>query len=181
MDENTQGISEKKSFPTALVIGIAILLVIGGYVMLQSRSGKVNEEAQETPSMETGENVTDGTEETLTEEAIDPGTKTSGAEIDTSDNTVTENALTVQVEGGMFYFKPNSITAKAGQKVKIVFTSVDGQHDFVIDEFNAKTQQIQTGETTEVTFTPSQKGSFEFYCSVGKHRQNGMVGTLIVQ
>jgi uncharacterized cupredoxin-like copper-binding protein len=53
----------------------------------------------------------------------------------------------------------------------------------VIDELNVATKQISEGGTDSVTFTvpASAAGkSFEFYCSVGNHRQMGMVGTVNV-
>jgi cytochrome c oxidase subunit 2 len=86
-----------------------------------------------------------------------------------------------EVEGGSFYYKPNEIRVKKGDPVKIVLKSVDMMHDFVIDELNVKTEIIESGDTTEVEFTPNEVGDFEFYCSVGQHRANGMVGTLIVE
>lgn len=54
-------------------------------------------------------------------------------------------------------------------------------HDFVIDELNVKTKIVKDGESETVEFTPDQTGTFEFYCSVGQHRQMGMKGTLIVE
>ena len=54
-------------------------------------------------------------------------------------------------------------------------------HDWVLDEFNAKTKVIQGGQTDTVEFTASKAGTFEYYCSVGQHRQMGMVGKFIVQ
>lgn len=88
---------------------------------------------------------------------------------------------TIAVEGGMFYFKPNEIRVKKGEKVKIVFTNKEGMHDFVIDELNVRSDRIQAGTSTQIEFTPDKIGSFEFYCSVGNHRQMGMKGTLIVE
>jgi len=32
-----------------------------------------------------------------------------------------------------------------------------------------------------VTFVADKAGEYEFYCSVGQHRANGMVGKLIVK
>lgn len=87
---------------------------------------------------------------------------------------------TFEIDGGKFYFSPNSITVNKGDTVKIVFNNVDGFHDFRIDEFNAKTKQINTGESETIEFVADQAGSFEYYCSVGNHRQLGMVGTLVV-
>lgn len=85
------------------------------------------------------------------------------------------------VEGGMFYFSPESIEVNEGDTVRIVFKNVEGLHDWVIDEFNARTAVIQAGQEETIEFVANQKGEFEYYCSVGNHRAQGMVGTLIVR
>ncbi len=87
----------------------------------------------------------------------------------------------IEVEGGMFYFKPNEIKVKVGEKVTITFKSVEGVHDFVIDELNLKTKQIKAGGSETVEFTPDKPGIYEFYCSVANHRAMGMKGTLIIE
>src|SRR3989344_2957339 len=38
-----------------------------------------------------------------------------------------------------------------------------------------------TAKTKTVEFTVDALGEFEYYCSVGQHRQNGQVGTLIAE
>lgn len=97
----------------------------------------------------------------------------------------TESAIketkTFAVEGSPFMFSVKEIRVKNGDAVKVVFTNKKGMHDFVIDEFNAKTKQLKAGETEEITFVASKSGTFEYYCSVGTHRQQGMVGKLIVE
>ena len=50
-----------------------------------------------------------------------------------------------------------------------------------IDEFNAKTRVLNKGEEETITFVADKAGTFEYYCSVGQHRANGMVGKLIVE
>lgn len=87
---------------------------------------------------------------------------------------------TIIVEGGMFYFEPNEIRVKKGETVKITFNNKGGLHDFVLEKFNVRTKVIKVGESEVVEFTPNELGEFEFYCSVGNHRQQGMVGKLIV-
>ena len=87
----------------------------------------------------------------------------------------------ISIEGGNFYFEPNEIKVKKGEPVSITFSSQEGMHNFVIDEFAVVADTIDAGKTTTVTFTPDQIGEFEFYCSVGNHRQLGMKGTLIVE
>ena len=100
-----------------------------------------------------------------------------------SDDTasIEKNLQNIEIEGGSFYFKPNEIKVKAGEKVKITFKNIEGFHDFVIDELNVKTKQIKDGEVDVVEFTPTLSGSYEFYCSIGNHRSMGMKGILIVE
>lgn len=94
---------------------------------------------------------------------------------------VKSETLTVNLDAGSFYYKPNVIKAKVGQRVKVVMSSKDMVHDFKIDEFSVAMPMIKAGDTGTVEFTPNKVGSFEFYCSVGQHRAKGMVGTLVVQ
>jgi plastocyanin len=84
------------------------------------------------------------------------------------------------VVGTSFAFAPSKITVNKGDTVKINFINNVGFHDFVIDEFNAKTKQLKAGESETITFVADKSGTFEYYCSVGTHRQQGMVGTLTV-
>lgn len=102
---------------------------------------------------------------------------------DSSDTMMKDDAaeVTVNVTGENFSFSPNKITVKKGQTVKINFTSKQGFHDWVVDEFDAHTEQINAPNSSSVTFVANKAGEFEFYCSVGQHRQLGMVGTLVVE
>lgn len=84
------------------------------------------------------------------------------------------------IEAGSFYYKPNLITVKKGEKVKLTLSSVSMMHDFNIDELGVKVPITKSGSTSTVEFTPSVVGEFEFYCSVGQHRQNGQIGKFIV-
>jgi plastocyanin len=84
------------------------------------------------------------------------------------------------VTGGNFEFTPAAMTVKKGDTVRITFKNVEGFHDFVIDEFDVATKQIQGGAEEVVEFVADEAGSFEYYCSVGSHRAMGMKGTLTV-
>lgn len=125
-----------------------------------------------TPTQDTTEPVT----QPAVEESAAPDT-TGETETRLADGEV----QIVEVEGGSFYYKPNEIRVRKGQPVRIVLNSVDAMHDFVIDELDVKTEVIKSGESTEVELTPNEVGDFEFYCSVGQHRANGMIGKLIVE
>lgn len=88
---------------------------------------------------------------------------------------------TFEIEGKPYSFSINEIRVKKGDTVKIVFTNTQGFHDWVIEEFNARTNQTQAGQTETVLFVADKAGVFEYYCSVGDHRQKGMKGNLIVE
>ena len=70
---------------------------------------------------------------------------------------------------------------KQGDKVRIEFTSTEGFHDLVLDEFNTATQKVNAGGSSSIEFVADKKGIFEYYCSVGQHRKNGMRGIFIVE
>ncbi|KKQ65970.1 MAG: Plastocyanin [Candidatus Daviesbacteria bacterium GW2011_GWA2_38_24] len=91
------------------------------------------------------------------------------------------NTKEFAVTGTNFAFDPKDMSVKKGDRVKIIFKNNEGSHDFVIKEFNASTAVIRTGETTTVEFIADKAGTFEFFCSVGDHRQLGMVGKLVVE
>ena len=85
------------------------------------------------------------------------------------------------VTGKNFSFTPSLINVKKGDRVKITFKNESGFHDFRIDEFGIATPQKQSPDTEVLEFIVNEAGSFEYYCSVGTHRQMGMKGTLVVQ
>lgn len=89
--------------------------------------------------------------------------------------------VTIDVEGVNYSFSKTSIEVNEGDVVRINFQSKGGFHDWVVDEFNAHTDQVNPGTLTSVTFIADKAGTFEYYCSVGQHRAHGMVGKLIVK
>ncbi len=88
---------------------------------------------------------------------------------------------TFTIKGQNFSFAPGEIKVNKGDTVKIIFENTGGFHDWVIDEFNAKTATVGSGQNSTVEFVADKVGTFQYYCSVGNHRQMGMVGNLIVQ
>jgi len=85
------------------------------------------------------------------------------------------------VSGENFSFTPNVIKVSKGDNVKITFKNTAGFHDFVIDEYGVATKQTQAPNEETIEFIADKAGSFEFYCSVGAHRAQGMKGTLVVE
>lgn len=93
----------------------------------------------------------------------------------------TGETKTFTLTGEPYTFSQDEIRVNVGDTVTINFSSTEGNHDWVLDEFNAATDEVSEGESDSVTFVADQAGTFEFYCSVEDHRANGMVGTLIVE
>jgi plastocyanin len=85
------------------------------------------------------------------------------------------------ITGKSFSFTPSAINVKKGDTVKITLVNTGGFHDLVIDEFNVATKRINNGESETIQFVADKTGTFEYYCSVGTHRQMGMVGALTVE
>src|SRR3989338_3372421 len=151
------------------LIGLVLLVILGGFVYMNMKSGSV-EDVVVTPTTDIGQQPVVITEEpTMT---IDETTQSV-----TNDQTVKE----FNVDGSNFKFSVAEMKVNKGDTVKVTFNNVEGMHDWVVDEFNARTKQIQAGESETITFVADQTGTFEYYCSVGKHRQMGMVGNLIVE
>lgn len=104
----------------------------------------------------------------------------------TAENLNDENVKTFVITGTNLRFFMDGVESpelrvKQGDKVRIEFTSTEGFHDWVLDEFNAATGGVGPGASTSVEFVADKKGTFEYYCSVGEHRANGMKGMFVVE
>ena len=80
-----------------------------------------------------------------------------------------------------FKFDVKEIKVKKDDRVRIIFKNAGGVHDWVIDEFNVRTKQLQVGQQETIEFIVDKTGQFQYYCSMGAHRQMGMWGTLVVE
>lgn len=168
MDEN-QNTNSSKTGMNPMLIGVAVivLLIVGGGAFLASRN---------TAPTDSGD-VAGGIELTESESMMNEGT--TGSE--TNADIVAGDTQVINLEAGSYYYKPSEIRVKKGQKVRIVMNSVDMMHDFNIDELGVKIPITQAGNTATVEFTADTVGEFEYYCSVGNHKLQGQVGTLIVE
>lgn len=152
-----------------LLIILVLVAVLGGgyYVMTKGQSSQ-----EPTPT----DAMTAEGDEFFEEDATESYGTEEGATLDAG--TVKE----FTVEGTEFAFDLKTITVNKGDTVKINFTNGGKYtHDWVVDEFGARTKVINGGESDSVTFVADQVGSFEYYCSVMQHRKQGMVGQLVVE
>ena len=157
---------------------IAIVILAGGGIFLNSNRNKsvpvgVTED-QEVQDQKTGATETE-------ENEIENETSDRETEDEVNEAMEESDVKTFEIKASNFKFSLAEIRVKKGDRVKIVLNNTGGFHDWVIDEFNARTKQAQGPATETVEFTADKTGTFEYYCSVAQHRQNGMVGKLIVE
>lgn len=162
---------------------VVILLVIIGLV-IANRGGDVEDamNTSEPAELEDAamEDLQDESEASLEGDMIDtsPVASPSVSSAAVNQGEVKEFA----VAATNFKFDPASMRVKQGDTVRIVLTNNGSMpHDWKVDEFNAATKVIQPGQSDTVEFVAGEAGTFEYYCSVGQHRQLGMVGNLIVE
>jgi len=158
---------------TIAVIVIVLLVLLGGVYFFTQRSLDNRGLATTTPTT-----TIPGLNGTATGTTGGTSTATStGTTTATTQGAVKQFTVTAK----NFTFAPATLTVNRGDRVRITLQNNEGFHDLVIDEFNARTKQIQGVSQDTVEFVADKSGSFEYYCSVGQHRQMGMVGTLIVR
>ena len=94
--------------------------------------------------------------------------------------------LELTAEGREFYIAGEDeenpdLTVAQGDVVQVKLEITGGFHDWVVDVFDVANEQMSAGNTDTIQFVADESGEFEYYCSVGTHRQEGMYGTLIVE
>ncbi|AFZ48293.1 blue (type 1) copper domain protein [Cyanobacterium stanieri PCC 7202] len=75
-----------------------------------------------------------------------------------------------------------TLVVSQGSTVEVTLCSAGGTHNWVVDDLGISTAEVSDdGDCDTIEFTADQVGEFEYYCSVGNHREEGMVGTLVVE
>jgi plastocyanin len=87
---------------------------------------------------------------------------------------------TIRIDGKSFAFLPDTITIRAGERVTIVYHSLDGYHDLVVKGVG-RVVKANGGQTRRGKLMIAKPGTYKFWCSVRGHRSAGMKGTIIVQ
>jgi len=165
-----------------ILVGIIIILAVSLVVVLVNRRSRPDTEA-------TLADVANNAEMGMTQpdymkpQLPTPLTDAQKAELKAGSDDHEPKDLTFNISGGSFFFTPNEIRVKQGDRVKIVFTNVGGTHNLMLPGFDVASKTIQTGESETLEFVADKKGTFEFYCEVGNgyHRQMGQIGVLLVE
>jgi len=71
---------------------------------------------------------------------------------------------TIPITAQRFYFSPNEITVKRGEKVTLLIQSKDVSHGLLIESLGVRTE-VKKGQNAEVSFTPETVGTFEGKCA----------------
>lgn len=134
-------------------------------------------DVEETEDSETEENGTDE-EETTDEEANGEETEETEA-----DNDVDR---TVNIEGGPgTSYNVSEVDVEEGETVEFVYHHAGGTHDLNLEKDGEDVESTSvlsdSGATESFTYTFEEDDSYEYYCSVGGHRAQGMEGTVKVE
>lgn len=154
-----------------LITWVAIVvLIIVGFLIFKNSGNKT----EQTPTIDLGG------------QSAAPGTNTEVTPVATTTvstpSTPASAVKSFTVSGKPFSFTPSTLTVNKGDTVKITFVNEAGTHDWVLDGYdNVRTAVLQGGKSETIQFVADKAGSFEYYCSVGTHRQMGMKGTLTVK
>ena len=176
MDENNKIENVSNNSRLLIVVMVVIgVLAIAGFVFMKGKKVETQVISPET-SMQKKIVEKDAKIDVIDEGKMNEAVKTANDLVMEKQ----DGLVVINVTGENFKFMPDTITVKVGSKVKVNFESTVGFHDFVVDEFSAKTEKVNAGGKTTVEFVADKVGSFEYYCSVGEHRANGMVGKFIV-
>ena len=101
----------------------------------------------------------------------------------TTDGGATTGGQTIEISETEFALDPSSVQVDETGTVTFRVTN-DGAiaHALEVDgdDFEEETGTIEPGESAELTVDLSQEGSYELYCPIGDHREQGMEGELVV-
>ena len=92
---------------------------------------------------------------------------------------------TIQISENEFSLNPSTVNLQQTGTYEFEVTN-DGQltHALEIEEegggAEAETGDIAAGETKTLRFTFSAEGSYEMYCPISNHKDEGMRGTIVV-
>lgn len=171
-----------------VLIALFLILIIGlgsMFYLIDSPDKENSQSSNTIPNTRNSDDSISNIDNTINEDnELDTKEDEIQPELNISTNNVPKTFI-ITGENFNFYVdgKNNAnIIVKKGELIRIEFTSTQGMHDWVINEFNVATSQVRnTDDMTFIEFVADQVGTFEYYCSVGSHRSFGMKGRFIVE
>ena len=147
----------------SLVIKIFLILIVAAIAYLGFRLYRASWTSRTTPATQ------------------NQSTESSSTRIQEDGVSQVQPIKTYIITAKNFEFSESEIKVKLGDRIKVVLNIEEGYHDFVIDEFGVKTEKLEQGQSGSIEFIADKQGEYEYYCSIGTHRQMGMRGKLIVE
>ena len=142
-----------------VTIGVVLVVLVGGILVLGGKKTGIPTTQPVSTSINT------------------PEASSQPTIVDTVDNV-----KKITVEGTEFSFSPFTLNFKVGDKIELTFKNTGSiAHDLVIGDLGVSTKLAPPGRSANVTFIASKVGTFPFLCSVGRHKEDGMVGTINIQ
>lgn len=152
---------EKQVNKTVLIIVAVAAISIGGYFLF-SRGYQAPEVGRSSSEIVIP-----------TESATIPATEKDEAISEPTEQGVSK----INITSGNFFFRPSSVSVDKGE-VTVTVEENAGTHTFVIDDLGVK-ESLLSG--TSFTFTADIPGSYQYYCDVPGHKEQGMLGSLQVK
>ncbi len=140
---------------------IVVVLIVAGFFLFRNNSVAPTE-------------VEDSAAGTSLEGSQDAG------RMDTPELNEQSEVKEFTLDASNFKYSVKNIEVNEGDTVRITLNVSEGMHDWRLDEFNAATRMMTVGDSDTIEFVADKAGTYEYYCSMGNHRQLGMVGTLTV-
>jgi plastocyanin len=89
------------------------------------------------------------------------------------------------VEAGEYYFAPNALAVRPGPvSVRLTNVGPDRPHTFAVRGPGGdlvRSGRVEVGATATVSFTVTEEGTYEIYCTLPGHADRGQRGVLTVQ
>lgn len=149
---------------TIIIIIIAVVGLVGAAIVFGP-----NNDSDSSTSTETNQTTNQTQDEGDVEEIADD---------------IEANNSIIALTASNFEYSQDTIEAAPGDTVVIDLTVESGSHDFVIDELDVQTSLLGPGETERIEFIIPEDAAgktYDFYCSVGSHRAQGMEGQLVIE
>ncbi|MBA3550954.1 hypothetical protein H0W32_01975, partial [Patescibacteria group bacterium] len=137
---------------------IVVLLIIGGIAVYANRNTAPDSTMEEVENNieEMDQGTTETTTTTTTTETSEPSGASTGVNAGAAVSTGAVKEFTVT--GDNFKFSPTTMTVNKGDRVRITFVNKQGFHDLVVDEYNARTKQMQAGAQETIEFVADKAG-----------------------
>jgi plastocyanin len=92
---------------------------------------------------------------------------------------VEQGARRIPISGDDFAFRPDAIEVSAGEKVALVLTAADIEHDIFVRRVG-HIVHADAKKTARGGLRIKKAGTYKFWCTVAGHKAQGMTGTITV-